>query len=123
MTSALMKLLTLVALLIMPFGMTAAPAMAQPMPADHAMMAMGEVSQGSGHAQHGWKAGGGHCDDQPEQDKAPVSQMDCAAMCTALPATDAPAPARVAKLNAPRTIALVTPFTGVVLEIATPPPR
>lgn len=105
MTSALVKLMTLVALLFMPFGMTAAPAIAQPMPADHAMMTMG------------------HCDEQPEQDKAPASKMDCTAMCTALPATDAPTPAQVAKLKAPRTIALVTPFTGVVLEIATPPPR
>ena len=105
MTSALMKLLALVALVVMPFGMTRATAMAQPMPADHSMTAMG------------------HCDEQPKQDKGPVSKMDCTAMCTALPATDTPPPDRIARLHAPQTIALVAPFAGVVLEIATPPPR
>jgi hypothetical protein len=105
MTSALVRLLTLVALLFMPFGMAVAPAVAQAAPAEHATMPMG------------------HCEQQPGQDKAPVSKMDCAAMCTALPAAYGAALAPAMKPKAQRRISLVTPFTGVVLEIATPPPR
>ena len=106
MTSALMKLLALVALVLMPLGMGGAPAVAQPAPDGRAVMAMG------------------HCDEQQEREKAPASKkMDCAAACTAIPADAAAEPAAILKPKAPRTIALVAPFTGVVLEIATPPPR
>lgn len=104
MTAALLRLLTLLALVLMPIGMTSAPAAASPMPASHHTAA-------------------GHCEEQPDQDQAPASKMDCAAMCTALPATDAAAPSPVLKPKAPRTIAVATPFDGVILEIATPPPR
>jgi hypothetical protein len=107
MAAAVLRLLALVALVLMPLGMAGAPAIAQQMPMDHAAMAMG----------------GGHCDEQPEQDKAPASKMDCAAMCTALPAADAPAPAPRLKLAAPLTITIVVPFAGIEPEIATPPPR
>ncbi len=68
MTAALIRLLTLLALVLMPIGMTGAPAAASPMPASHHMAA-------------------GHCDEQPDEDQAPSSKMDCAAMCAALPAT------------------------------------
>lgn len=107
MAAALLRLLALVALVLMPLGMAGAPAIAQQMPMDHAAMAMG----------------GGHCDEEPEQDKAPASKIDCAAMCTALPAADAPATALRLKLTAPRTITIVGPFAGIEPEIATPPPR
>ncbi|MDP9421408.1 MAG: hypothetical protein M3Q19_01010 [Pseudomonadota bacterium] len=105
MTAALLRLLTLLALVLMPIGMTGTPAAASPMSASHHMTA-------------------DHCDEQqPEQDQAPASKMDCAAMCTALPATDSAAPTSVLKPKAPRTIAIATPFDGIILEIATPPPK
>jgi hypothetical protein len=104
MTAALLKLMTLFALVLMSLSMTSAPAAASSMPASHHMTA-------------------GHCDEQPDQDQTPASKMDCAAMCTALPATDAAAPTPVLKLEAPRTIAVATLFEGIILEIATPPPR
>jgi hypothetical protein len=104
MTAALLRLLTMLALVLMPIGMTSAPAAASPVPASHHMTA-------------------GHCDEQPEQNQAPASKMDCAAMCTALPATDSAAPNPVLMPKAPRTVAVATPFDGIILEIATPPPK
>lgn len=104
MIAALHRLLTLLALVLMPIGMTSAPAAASPMPASHDTMA-------------------GHCEDQPGEDQAPTSNMDCAAMCTALPATNAAAATPALKPKTPRTIAVATPFDGIILEIATPPPR
>lgn len=104
MTAALLRLLTLLAMVLMPIGMTSAPAAASPMPANHHMMA-------------------GHCDKQSEKDQAPASKMDCAAMCTALPATASAATISVLKPKALRTIASATRFDGIILETATPPPR
>ena len=105
MAAMLFRLLALVALVLMPLGMAGAPAIAQQMPMDHAAM------------------GARHCDEQPGQGKAPASKMDCAAMCTALPAADGPAPAARMRLAAPRTIVIVALFAGIEPEIATPPPR
>ena len=107
MIAALPRLLTLLALLLMPFGMVSAPAAAQPMPASHSM------------------AQAEHCDEQPGQDKAPLhssQQMHCA-MCAALPAGDPPAPNAGLQPTAPRIIAVVSPVSGIELEIATPPPK
>ena len=124
MAAAALRLLTLIALMLMPVGMAGAPALAQPAPVEHAGMAMGEGGQGSGRAQHGGMAAGGHCDEMPVEDQAPSSsKMDCAAMCTALPAGFGPAPQPMMKLEAPRSIAAGARFNGIVLEIATPPPR
>lgn len=105
MTAALLRLLTLLALVLMPLGMAGTPVVAQTMPMNHNMASMG------------------HCDGQPEQDEAPASKMDCTAMCTALPAADAPSPAPALKPMAARTMALAAPFTGIEPEIATPPPK
>lgn len=106
MASAVIRLLALFALVLMPLGMAGAPALAAP---NHHMMKMSES---------------GHCDEQQDQDQAPASKkMDCAAACTALPATGTAGPAAGLKPKAPRTIAFVAPFSGIVLEIATPPPR
>lgn len=105
MAAAVLRLLTLIALMLMPVGMAGAPAMAQPAPARHAM------------------AGMDHCDDMPAKEQAPPAKMDCTAMCTALPATDAPLPEPVMNPKAPRAIATGAPFAGIVPEIATPPPR
>jgi hypothetical protein len=102
--AVLLRLLTLLALGVMPIGMTSAPAAASTKPASHHMMA-------------------GQCDEQPEQDQEPASKMDCAAMCAALPATDSAGTTSVLKPKASRTLAVATPFNGIILEIATPPPR
>ncbi len=101
MAAAVFRLLALFALMLMPIGM--APATAQPMPAEHAMTSMG------------------HC--EQDQDREPNSKMDCTAMCTALPATDASVPEPVLKPMAPRTTAIAVPFAGVEPETVTPPPR
>ena len=105
MAAAFLRLLALAAFVLMPFSMTSANA--TPMPADHLAMAMGA----------------GHCDEQPAKEKAPASKMDCAAMCSALPAGDIWAPLPVLKPTAPPTLVLAAPFSGIEPEIATPPPR
>jgi len=107
MTAALLRLITLLALVLMPFGMASAPAMAQLMPANHAM------------------GQSGHCGKQTDQDKAPShpSQQIHCAMCAALPASDPPTPIAELRPTAPRIIASVSPFNGIELEIATPPPK
>ena len=107
MLATLFRFVTLLALVLMPFGMIGTPANAQPMPANHEM-----VQQG-------------HCDEQRDGDKAPAhssKQMHCA-MCAALPATDPPSPSAGIRPMTPRKIATVSPFNGIDLEIATPPPR
>lgn len=107
MIAALVRFVTLLALVLMPFGMVGTPAAAKAMPADHATMQMG------------------HCDEQPQQDKAPghtSQQMHCA-MCTALAASEPPAPPSSPAPRTARIIAAVSPFNGIELEIATPPPR
>ena len=107
MIAALFRFVTLLALVLMPFGMIGTPANAQSMPANHEM-----VQQG-------------HCDEQSDRDKAPVhssQQMHCA-MCAALPASEPPSPSADFRPATPRTIATVSPFYGIELEIATPPPR
>ena len=105
MALAILRMLTLAAFVLMPFGMTGTAANAQSMPAGHSAMAMD------------------HCEEQPEPGKAPVSKIDCTAMCTALPAKDFPALETVLKPNAPCTAAIVVQFAGFEPEIATPPPR
>lgn len=105
MTAALLRLLALLALVLTPLGMTGAPAAASPMPASHAM------------------ASGNHCDEQGDRSHEPVSRMDCAAMCTALPASEPPAAAPLLKPTASRIAGIALPFDGIEPEIATPPPR
>ena len=105
MAAAALRLLTLIALVLMPVGMAGAPAMAQAAPVEHGM-AMG------------------HCDEMPGKEQAPpASKMDCAAMCTALPASFGLETGPMLKPEAPRSIVVSAPFDGVVPEIATPPPR
>ena len=67
MAAAILRLLTLFALVLMPFGMSSGVAIAKPV-MDHAAMPMG------------------HCDDQQGKDKAPAPKpMHCMA-CTVAPA-------------------------------------
>ena len=107
MAATMIRLLALVALVLMPFGMAGTPAVAQPMPANHAMGQQG------------------HCEGQSGDGEAPApssQQMHCA-MCAALPAAEPPAPAAGLRPATPRILATASPFNGIALEIATPPPR
>lgn len=104
MIAALVRLLTLLAVVLMPLGMAATPAAGQTIPMSHNM------------------ASSGHCEEQPDQGEAPASNMDCT-VCVALPATDSPIPVSAMKPATPRRIALATPFAGIQPEIATPPPK
>jgi hypothetical protein len=103
MSAYLSRLIALVALLLMPFGMTATPALAQQ----------------SGHPD----SMAGHCSDQPDRGQSQLPAKEHCAVCSALPATDGPAPAPVLKPSMPRTAALAVPFTGIEPETATPPPK
>jgi hypothetical protein len=107
MTAALFRLVMMLLLVLMPLGMAMAPAAVQSLPAAH------QVAQN------------GHCDERPGQDKAPAQssqQMHCA-MCAALPASTPPSPSVGLLPSTPCMIAAVSPFNGIELEIATPPPR
>ena len=105
MAAIFVRLMTLVALVLMPIGMANASAAAGPVerPAATAL---------------------GHCEDKKSEDKAPESEaMACAAACAALAASPRPALAAPLKLKAQQTMAIEPSFNGIVLEIATPPPR
>lgn len=103
MAAYLPRLIVLLALLLMPLGMTAAPALAQP----------------SGHA----ASMAGHCSDQQDRGQSQLPAKEHCAVCSALPATDTPAPAPRLIPSMPRTAALAAPFTGIEPETATPPPK
>lgn len=107
MAAAVIRLLTLLALVIMPFGMAGAPATAQSGSTEHSLTSTG------------------HCDEQSGQKGSPVksTQMMHCAMCVALPAAEAPKPAEAMLPAAPRAIAAVTSVDSIELEIATPPPK
>ena len=103
MAATLLRLMTLLAFVMMPFTMPAAAAEAQAMP--HAMVA-------------------GHCDEHPDQPGAPATDMaQCMLMCAALPAGQKLAATPLTIPKAPRQLALVEPIHGIILDIATPPPR
>ena len=97
------RLLTLIALVLMPFTMAAAPTEAHAMP-----QATGEE----------------HCDGRHQPDSPPATDMvQCMLMCAALPAAE---PIKVGApeiIDPPRQHTLAQAFHGVILDIATPPPR
>lgn len=106
MASAILRLAILIALAILPFGMAGTPALATAV--DHSAM----------------QAASGHCQEQAGKGQAPFeAPMDCTATCSALPAAPTPMPAPALKPTMPRTLSNATPFTGIVPEIATPPPK
>ena len=101
--AALFRMFALLALVLMPFTMGGAPAEAHAMPA-----AMAE----------------GHCGEHPAAPAEPAMDMaQCMLMCAALPAADPVAVATPEALRAPRQAAFAQQFHGIILEIATPPPR
>ena len=97
----LAHLLLFLAVLMMPFGMAAAPAMA----AQH------EVTSQD------------HCDGYEEPADAPAHASDHCATCSALPAVDLPAPVAAALPRSAVAPLVLAPFAGIVPEIATPPPK
>ena len=106
MSAMLFRILSMLALLLMPFGMVA-------MPASAASMKQSAVAT----MDHG------HCDDQaPSKDAAPGS-MDCKAMCSAV---ESAAPLTLHRLPLPRgemKIALVQSFGSVEPGFDLPPPK
>ena len=99
--AALFRMLTLVAFVLMLFTM--APAEAHAMP-----QAMAD----------------GHCGEHPDAPAAPATEMaQCLLMCAALPAAEQVAISPPEELRAPREVAFAKPIQGIILEIATPPPR
>ena len=103
MAMALVRLMTVVALMLMPFVMTTAPAAAHT-----ASPAMTE----------------GHCADHPDQRGPPATDVtQCMLMCATLPAAGPlilapPIQPRLALKQVP-----AEPIHGIILEISTPPPR
>lgn len=104
MARALLSLVALVAMMLMPAGMALAPAAA------HAATVAGPPADG-------------HCDRQDEETGKAPATVDCKATCGALTA----APARVSEPPPlpppPPAIGPARRIAGIILDIATPPPR
>ena len=101
MAARLIRLIAFVAVLLMPFGMAAAPAMSMPAAA----------------------ASDGHCGEHQAPAEEPAAMPDHCASCSALPGMDSPAPASAPLPAAPRHITAATPFDGIEPETITPPPK
>jgi hypothetical protein len=105
MRSFILRLLSLVAVLILPLGMAAAPA------ATH-------------HAEMGMSMPMSHCADEHSKGGSKGLLAECTMACSAaLPAVDL-APLKIVPLSrsASQPSATAT-LSGIELEIATPPPR
>ena len=102
MASALFRLLALLALMLMPAGMAGAQALAQLAPASE---------------------NANHCDDHRVPDSAPAHAQAHCTGCAALPALDPPPAIEGLPPEPKRFSARVEPYSGVILEIATPPPK
>ena len=103
MAAMLFRLITLIALVLMPVGMSGTALAAQPtVPA----------------------AAASHCGGEEHPEQAPLEQMDAQCMaCAGLPASQADAAPERLLPAAPRLIALIPGFAGTEPEIATPPPK
>lgn len=117
MDAVLIRILTLVAFLLMPFGMShaSAAAPAAPMTAKAAQASQSEHHLGHCNPQPG--------DDQSEDQGTPMPSSDCSSMCTVIPASETLTPVRIAQLLAPIGHILAAPFGGTEPDISTPPPR
>lgn len=103
MRSIMLHLLALIAVMLLPFGMAAAPAEAHQM-----QMPSATATE--------------HCPDDSSETGSWVL-AECAMPCSAaLPAVDAPTGIRVL-LPAPEKAIFVLGLPGIELEIATPPPK
>ena len=98
--TAAIRLVMLLALVLMPFGMGGTAASAYSMPA------------------HNSSASTTHCGEQTDDPHS----MHCAT-CVGLLAADAPEPVTGLKPVAPRVAVAIVQFEGTELEIPTPPPK
>lgn len=105
MRSLVIRLLALIAVMLMPFGMSA-------------------LSAEPAHHEHSAAVPMNHC---PEPDQAPVSNgavSHCTMACAAaLPATDLSPAEAPPVVRAPIEAGVSLALSGIELEIATPPPR
>ena len=100
MASSLIRLLTLVAAMLMPLGMTAPPAQAMPV------------------------AASGHCDEgHGSQSDLPAGPQAHCLGCAALPAADPVEVKGKVRPALPRLISLAAAIEGSDPETATPPPK
>jgi hypothetical protein len=98
------KLLTLLAVLLMPFGMTAAPAAAM--------------------AHHSASRPMEHCPEQAPKQSGKAGFVECTMMCSAaLPATELKRDGPLLVVCAPARAGAVRQLHGVHPDTATPPPR
>lgn len=105
MVAVIVKLLMLIALVLMPFGMGSASAM----PAGQARMA----------------ATGGHCDEQGSQphEQSSDQQIDCAMACSMLATTQGNLAEPAPSLRLPTARPLAERGRGLHPDTATPPPK
>ena len=105
MSSFVCRLLVLVAVLLMPFGMSAAPA-------------------ATAHNEHMSAMPMQHCPDQNSTPHSNGMLADCTMACSAaLPATSLDAVETHCLVRPPLGPTAVARLSGIELEIATPPPR
>ena len=106
MAATLLRILTLIALAMMPFGMVAAPAAAAP--AQH-------------HAMAGME---GHCDEGQDQDDGKAERgVHCALACSAMTPDATAAPIPVEMVASRPSLPHVAPFVGRQPEADPPPPK
>lgn len=103
MPALIVKLLTLLALALMPFGMSGASAA----PAHHAPAA----------------ATAGHCDEQGGQPVQAPDAMDCAMTCSMLVGAEAAPAERVPLIRLPTARMLIERGAGLHPDTAVPPPK
>ena len=101
MVAPLLRLMMLIALALMPFGMANAPAVA-------ASIA---------------PAAAGHCDEHQKPDNLPAKMDMSCASCTALPAPDVAPDVSELRHELPRLVKAVKAMSDTEPEIATPPPK
>ncbi len=105
--TVVLRLLALVALTLMPFGMGLGTAVA----AEPAHSAMSTVEKG-------------HCESPADQGKAkPIMGLHCGGACTALPADLPNVAAAVASVQPLLLAGSVQVFSGTIPPPATPPPK
>ena len=102
MVAPLLRLVMLVALALMPFGMANAPAVAAASIAP---------------------AAAGHCDEHQKPDNLPAKMHMSCASCTALPAPDLAPEVSELRHELPRLVKAVKAMSETEPEIATPPPK
>ena len=111
MRSLIIKLFALIAYMAMPFTMSVAMSAPMPAPTHHGATMMDGME------------GMQHCPEQSAPAIDHTAFVGCGMMCAALPAANLSGPALLSLDVAPPAALPVRNFTGIHLEIATPPPR